>query len=405
MNSTFVAAVTSQYSMKNHTQLSDEFTFRFSVWLTEFIVTVAVLIVSIYLIITLTYHWLRCNRETKRAHRSRETQLSNTTKKICIAIAIMTFLYQVLSLGYLLLEKHVSSQNLEFYLDTATVFCKILTRARVSVLIVATGLTYLFLWERQRVFYINPSLKVLNSNLIKATSYLVLIVWVAYFIPVVIIYCVIVQYELQYPEGCRAVRGSLRSYRSIIVSWHSVSAFMQLALLGLFINPMFNRLLILSQSKRKKQGSSRKSSISRLMSRVKRAVIITTICLISDVVSGISVILLFRLNTNNFTFPYNINLVVNLFGVIGCFDNWKNIVWPLAEKESQREGSSKRKNTSFTQVNSGSAPSFIAVEYSGSTPSGLQGVRKKNSNSCLPPRCIAFSDSDLWNLYFAHIKI
>ena len=394
MNTSVLATAATLYFTDNQTTIHDEFLFRHSIWLIDFIVAAVVLVVSFYLIVTLTYHWLKCRRENHRAHRSREHQLSNITKKICIAVAIMTFLYQILSIGYLLLEMRVTGQNLEVFLETLTLLCKILPRARVSVLIIATALIYLFLWERQRVFYINPSLKTLNSKSVRATSYLVLTFWIIYFIPVVIVYCVMVQYELQHPEGCRATRNSLLRYRNIIVSWHCLSVLMQIALLGLFINPMFNRLLILNQNKRKKTGSVRKNSVSRLMSRIRRAVILTFVCLISDILSGISVILLFRLNTNNFSFPYNINLIVNLLAVIGCFDNWKSIMWPWAENETQKQLSINRKSTSFTQVNSGSTPSFVAAENSASNQSGLKSYRKKGS-SCMPFRCVAFSDSDV----------
>ena len=381
----------------NRSESEDIFMFRNSVWLIEFVVTAVVLVITLYLIIAIAFRWLKCGRESSRKHRSRENKLSNTTKKICVVISVLTLLYQILSMGYLLLEKRVANEKPDSSPDYLEIFCHVLPRARVSILIVATGLTYLFLWERQRVFYISPSLKTLNSKFIKVTSYLVFIFWIAYFIPIIIIYCSTVNYELELPVTCRPGRDSLPRYRNIIVSWHIVSVLMQFALLGLFINPLWNRVVILNNNTRrstKKGRGSKKVSVTGLMNRIRRAVILTIVCLVSDILSGVSVILLYQLNSNNFSFPYNVNLIVNLFATIGCFDNWQMIIWPCTKKEALRRGSNIPKSTSVTPANSISVPSFVPVSNSLNTPSKRQSSKNKNNNSCLPSTCVVFSISD-----------
>ena len=114
---------------------------------------------------------------------------------------------------------------------------------------------------------------------------------------------------------------------------------MQIALLGLFVNPIIRRTRLV---KRKQPNSKGISSSVRLLKRVKKAIGLTAMCLVSDILAAILTIFTPPSNTNNFTYFYNINLLVNLSAVIGCFDNWPHTICPWSRKKYNRTGPNNR---------------------------------------------------------------
>ena len=298
--------------------------FNERIWITDVTLIGFLGIASGYLIASLLFFELK--RKVKRTPGNKEHRLRTTAKKICIATAISSLFYNLVSLCTLTVERFVSDGRT---IDTAQleVACQILPRFGLLGVYVGTGLVYLFLWCRQRVFYISPSLKELNNKKVKIVSYFVLGLWICYFVPTAIVYCGIVRYKMLRPGGCLVAVNSLLVYRDILISWVSVSVFLQISFLGLFVNPIINHTRIqVEYSTRSSPMVS--SSSTKLIRRVKRASFLTFMCLISDALSAAVTILAYRIDSNNLTFTYNLNLVLNLLAIIGCFDNWVTLVWP-----------------------------------------------------------------------------
>ena len=369
----------------NVTDQDVEFVFRNDIWLFDLIIDSLLAIVSLYLLSSLIRH--RAKRVKLRARGqekfSKETRYSCFAKNICVLISFVSTLFQFFSLGNLYLERfdYRSNATSEDDWRLPQGVCQVLPKVRILVLIIGTGLVYLFLWTRQKVFYVNPSLKVLNSKLVKATSYSVLIFWLLYFATVSLIYLIVIQYERLFPEGCVLMKKSRVVFRSIIVSWLCVSVAMQITLLALFIKPILNRMTL------KGHETRRSKSFSRLLKRLKRAVALTGLCLLSDIVSGVCVILFFKPKSNNYTFPYNINVAVNLFAVIGCFDYWFAILWPCTnhfkDPAARYSETSRKFSNSFTPRYSQAAASFTVVKTKSAASQRTE--RKINFDDTLLP--------------------
>lgn len=242
-----------------------KFVFRNEIWIVDLTIDSLLAIVSLYVMIFLIRHRIKRLKFQTQGRLTKESQLSSAAKRICIVIAVVAFVYQLLSLANLYLEKFVYRGNfsLQHERHVTEITCHVMPKVRVSVLIIATAMTYFFLWIRQRVFYVNPSLKALNSRVVKVTSYLVLTIWSLYFFPIVMAYLILVEYEHTTSSGCTIKQSSRILFRNIIVSWLSVSVAMQIALLALFINPILNRMTWRGQVTRKSK------SFSRLMKRVR----------------------------------------------------------------------------------------------------------------------------------------
>ena len=249
-----------------------------------------------------------------------EKRFTQTAKRICIGTALSSLIYHIVSLCTLSVEKLVSSGNESLYGKSLKVACHVLPRVEIFTVIIGMGLVYLFLWTRQRVFYISASLKTLNSNSVRVLSHIILILWVFYFVPAAIVYCILVDYVVLRPGGCQVMISTVGFYRNIIISWVSVSIFMQIALLGLFIKPIIHRALI-----RHKRNIFK---ANKLLNRVKKAIALTMICLLSDIVAAVVTLFIFRSSSNYSVMAYHINLVINMLATIACFDDWATMLWP-----------------------------------------------------------------------------
>ena len=322
--------------MKNDQNLSVNTTqriFNERIWIADVIVISFLTIASGYLIASLLFFELK--RKVKRIPGNKEHRFMSTAKKICIATAITSLLSNLVSLCTLTVERVLSDGRT---VDAAQLelACQILPRFGILGVYIGTGWVYLFLWCRQRVFYISPSLKELNNKKVKIVSYFVLGLWICYFVPASIVYCVVIRYKMLRPGGCVAVSSCLLEYRDIILSWVSVSVFMQVSLLGLFVNPIINRTRVRRQNSSKLRPTNSSSS-NKLLRRVKRASVLSVMCLISDVLSASVTILTYRTDSNNLVLTYNMNLMINLLAIVAFFDNWTTLFWPWVKNKSKSD--------------------------------------------------------------------
>ena len=218
--------------------------------------------------------------------------------------------------------------------------CETFSRLGNISLTLGSGLVYLILWLRQVVFYIHPFLKVLNNKLVRIFSNSIMVAWFLYYFSLYLCYFILVHYHYKKQGGCLVTESSYDPYLSLIVLWTVISILMQIILLGLFIYPILKR-------------ASRKSHLStdrnfRLMERVKKAVILASICLATDLLSIVVPSILFLENSNGVTFPLGTNLVINHFVTIVCFDHWKKLLWPWNHKSDGESRQNRRKSDAIT---------------------------------------------------------
>ena len=276
----------------------------------------------------LVYHQMRVEKPRKEGFLRLpvEKRYSLLSKYTCILIGFASVMRHMNSIAVLAVEGSAVFSNVSKLESNpaAKTACDVLPGIGNILLTIGGGLVFLFLWFRQRVFYVHASLKVLNNKYLKAVSFAVIIVWIMAWIALFIAYFVEVRYQFDNKIGCLIVAGTDVPYALLAFVWTGLSIIMQIALLALFIHPILKRTLWQDQQKNDRNTS--------LMRRVKKAIVLTSVCLGTDIFSVVVLVLIYQENTNSAVFMYSVNLVINHLATIACFDNWKKMLWPWSVK-------------------------------------------------------------------------
>ena len=276
----------------------------------------------------LVYHQMRVEKPRKEGFLRLpvEKRYSLLSKYTCILIGFASVMRHMNSIALLAVEGSAVLSNVSKLESNpaAEIACDVLPPTGNVALTIGGGLVFLFLWFRQRVFYVHASLKVLNNKYLKAVSFAVIIVWIMAWIALFIAYFVKVRYQFDNKIGCLFGAGTDLPYAQVIFAWTGLSILMQIALLALFVYPILKRTLWKDQQKNNRNTS--------LMRRVKKAIYLASVCLGTDIFSVVVLVLVYQENTNSAIFMYSVNLVINHLATIACFDNWKKMLWPWSVK-------------------------------------------------------------------------
>ena len=292
--------------------------FKLEYWISNIAICSFVSLICLYILLALVYHEIRLKKPHQKGFLQLpiEERYRILSKYICISIVIAPLILFLSSGSYWSVEGITifSGSNL----TAAETVCDVSLRITNAAITGGNGFVYLFLWLRQRVFYVHPLLKVLNNKCVSVFSFVVLILWILFWISLAIAYFMKVQYLLISRIGCIVDKGSFKLYSKMVLAWTAVSILIQISLLSLFIYP------ILKQARWRDQQNS-----PNLMRRVKKAVAFASICLGTDI-AAIVVYLFFETDciVNIPIWAYSINLLINYLITIGCFDHWKKLLWP-----------------------------------------------------------------------------
>jgi len=310
--------------MENSSIINQSLSFDQEIWLADTVINGLLSVISIYLLIALLFYKIKIEKRNEE-HFLRlvpEKRYGILSTYLCIFIAVASLICQTNAFTRKLIEENSIRSNLsasqQRALQTA---CKIMPPLGNFAITLGSAMVYTFLWFRQRVFYIHPSLKVLNSRCINIFSFTIIVFWFVFYVSIDFAYFSLVHYRFDEELGC--VVGTYYAvvkYRQIITSWTIASIVMQIVLLLLFIYPILKRTLW------KGQLQSERSVC--LMRRVKKAVVLTSACLGSDVAAVVATVLLLQEDSSNIIFVYGVNLVINLLVTIACFDHWKKLIFP-----------------------------------------------------------------------------
>ena len=248
--------------------------------------------------------------------------MKHLSKCTCITIGIAFFVSHWTNFGQMLYEYNAvfnNDSNSQPHSGNV-IICETIPTLRDFSYSLGNGLVYLFLWLRQKVFYIHPSLKILNGRWVKIFSNGIMVIWSLFCFSLIFVYFTRVKHHFNEYVGCLISEESFDAFLILILSFLIVASFMQVVLLGLFVYP------ILKQS----SWRNRQNNVSNscLMRRVKKAVILASICLATDFLSLVLVLSFYEKNVNVETFGFSVNVVVNHVITVACFDNWKQIIWP-----------------------------------------------------------------------------
>ena len=292
--------------------------FKLEYWISNIAVCSLVFLIFLYILLALLYYEIRVekSRQIRFLQLPIEKRYGVLSKYICISIAIASLVLFVSLVSSWSVEGIAifSASNL----TAAETVCVVFPPIRIAALTLGNGLVYLFLWLRQRIIYVHPSLKVLNNKCVSVFSFVVMILWILFWIILAIVYFINVQYRLDRKSGCIIDKDSVKPYNEIVFSWTAASILMQISLLSLFIYP------ILKQARWRDQQNN-----PNLMRRVKKAVVFTSICLGTDIVTNV----VYKVFANDCVvisaiWVYSVNLLINHLITIGCFDHWKKLLWP-----------------------------------------------------------------------------
>ena len=242
--------------------------FKLEYWITNITICSLVSLIFLYILLALLYHEIKVEkpRQIGFLQLPIEKRYRVLSRYTCISIAIASFVLFVSSASYW------SVEGIEIftgsYQTSAETVCIVFNPTFDVGFTVGNGLVYTFLWLRQRVIYVHPSLKVLNNKYVSAFSFIVLILWILFWISLLIAYLMNAQYRLNRKTGCNLDKDSAKPYNEIVFTWTAVSTSMQISMLILFIYP------ILKQARWRDQQNN-----LNLMRRVKKAVVFASICL------------------------------------------------------------------------------------------------------------------------------
>ena len=303
--------------------------FTWELWIIEIGCSSILSIISTYLLVAFLYHQTSVKKTNKIGFFQKNLEekfkimstYATTLSGVCVLIRHLDTTVLFTFEGIILFSNLTVQQT-----AVAEVACKVLPRVANLSLICAGVLMNLFLWLRQSIFYVHPSLKIIKNKYLKFLSFSTLAIYSLFGIVVAVLYFVKVYNQFSKTRGCPAREndgGS--SYLKIVISWTVTSILMQIILLGLFIYPILKRTSI-----QRHQNDAHNSN--RLLKRIKKAVILATVCLSSDVIV-LTVYISILLNESRDTgFPYSINMAVNFLVAISWFDYWKKLLWPWNSK-------------------------------------------------------------------------
>ena len=299
-------------------------TFKFDLdfWISDVVICSFFAVASLYLLIALLYFYLKkIKRLIGQDFLSSEWKYRVLSTYICISIGFVSMFRHVYSIASLTLVGLVTFHNLSMSETTADVMCDVLPRFDVITQGISIALVMLFLWFRQRTFYVHSYIKIKFYKVCKFFSYVVLIMCIILGIYSLIIYMIEVHYRY-FAGYCLTEivwdQVSLIVFYPVLYSLAALQSF----LLILFIFPIF------SLRSQRSHETQHKKEIARLSRKAHRAMILTSICLLTDGASQLVFVTYYRRYLVFGFFPYNINLVVNHLVTIACFDCWKTMLWP-----------------------------------------------------------------------------
>ena len=329
--------------MENFTNLNQSalLTVKPAVWYVDIVLNSILVITSLYLLLALTFHELKTRRKERFFNLSTEKRYGVLSKYTCILIALVSFLRQSLSFTSWWTDFYIVNLNLP--ISKIEVSCNALPSLYNLALLAGTTLVFLFLWFRQKIFYIHPSLKILGYRWIKFFSYGVIIIWFSFFLALFPSFFVLVRFHYIVKIGCVVDPETLDPHTYLAIAWVAMSILMQISLLFLFVYPILKRT-----SWRSQQNNKRSSEI--LMRRVKKAIILTSIAFATDLLTILINRFMSMENTRSPTFEFGFNLLINHLVTIACFDYWKQILWPWNLTSRKQSENSSRAFTPSTNA-------------------------------------------------------
>ena len=308
------------------TSRNASFSFRRELWMSDFVIGNILLMVSVYFLAALLYHQIKVEKPLKETffQLTLGKKYRVLSKYTCIVIGVFSVLKSASHIGIKFAElNNVFSNKSVSPSDAAEIACHILPQSNALAVCFGYFLIYTFLWLRQSIFYTHSTLKVLLNNKLKTFSLVILSSYFFTALSSFIAHLILVEYGFSKTTGFCVVQVEANIFTlfvQLLISWNVLSMVMQTLLLGLFVYPL------LKQSSWYKNQQGQKNH--RMLHLVKKAVVLASVCLVTDIFTVVYYTLVFDASSDNPSFIYTLNIIINQLVTIACFGFWKKLLWP-----------------------------------------------------------------------------
>ena len=167
---------------------------------------------------------------------------------------------------------------------------------------------------RQRFFYAEPAIQHLSGPLIRALSWGYLgLLTLALLIGNVLF--LVTRFYKMTEHGCFNHHNTIPS----VIPWiflGTATVLSQLILFALFVYPLLQH--------RSQLNASSRSNVSSLAPMIKRVALAAAVCIISDIIALLLIVLVKDQNDIIPTFAFDVSLVVNVICFVATFIDWWN---------------------------------------------------------------------------------
>ena len=289
-----------------------------SYWIRNITISSILFAASLYLLVALMYHQVKVEKSIKQKFKQipLATRYRILSRYTCNACAIASIFFHVIAFGGLTLSGNQFIFNLSWQQSTADYTCDVLSRFGIFFFGLTTNFFILFLWLRQRIFYVHPSMKVMNFKFfIKSLSFTILFASLLSFLSVCFSFMIAIPYQF-FNNDCILKFGISKNFMILVMVWLLTSTLAQTSLLVLFVYPIY-----------KLKGQRNNEKVTALRRDAIKAVVLASISLLNDLLSC-SVAVFGKFNSTLSVLLGSLNLVINQLVAVVCFRNWKQLLWP-----------------------------------------------------------------------------
>ncbi|XP_077970771.1 uncharacterized protein LOC144425186 [Styela clava] len=307
-----------------------------STWIIVLGVNILSLLVSLYISIALVVHNFLSNINDKKQQVEKQQIIwidlpgfspvrSNNLKfdakcylaklgRMCIVGAVFTTL-------------RIASQQLQLFLGGKSDFlCTVILKVRLVLYSLSILAIYTFLWARQRIMYKHPAISLYSSKRTQFASWYILFTLIIGIITTTVVFFT-TRSHMKSDFGCALKKTSIPKFIPWLILIGTAVTF-QTLLLALFLYPLVHHRQII------KNAQSGYQLADTVKPVIKRVFLVTLACVISDVIAALVTISTSTVLMSSIL--YDINLLVNMFGICLSFADWKNRLFPWSISKTKK---------------------------------------------------------------------
>ncbi|XP_077970609.1 uncharacterized protein LOC144425127 [Styela clava] len=300
--------VTLQQADNNYTASSNSpLTANYAEWLFCFAMTAIFLAFSVYLLIAMIFYQVQI-RSTKKNINSRPgSERKGGSSKFIDGLLILCTVSSIVRLIF------------DFWIEVSCVFSMTLNIALAAM---CFACCYIMLWRRQRLLYAHKLMKYLASPVIKALSWVTLVILIisiilncVFFVILGINYGTTERYKCEFGESNKWYTIKWIVLASTTVTFQSI-------LLVLFIYPLCDH-------EKKMQIANVQRPAMPLQSLLRRVLVTAIICMFSDILMAVLSSVIIRPTGEIYSLAYTIDIAINIVSIICSFSDWRYRLMPF----------------------------------------------------------------------------